>query len=122
MKFAQLFDVSGLATIVTGGASGIGLACAEAMGDNGARVTLIDADSETLQSAVKKQQSRGNDVRGAVVDVTDRAALHRAFDEAAACYGRIDVVFANRRSHRAPSCRSVVRSRARSVPDARPSV
>lgn len=33
MKIAQLFDVSGLATIVTGGASGIGLACAEAMGD-----------------------------------------------------------------------------------------
>jgi NAD(P)-dependent dehydrogenase (short-subunit alcohol dehydrogenase family) len=95
MKIAQLFDVSGLATIVTGGASGIGLACAEAMGENGARVTLIDADGETLQAAVEKQHSRGNDVRGAVADVTDRAALHRAFDEAAAHYGRIDVVFAN---------------------------
>jgi NAD(P)-dependent dehydrogenase (short-subunit alcohol dehydrogenase family) len=95
MKIAQLFDVSGLATIVTGGASGIGLACAEAMGDNGARVTLIDADGETLQVAVEKQHSRGNDARGVVADVTDRAALHRAFDEAAAHCGRIDVVFAN---------------------------
>ena len=34
-------------------------------------------------------------MRGAVADVTDRAALHRAFDEAVAHYGSLDVVFAN---------------------------
>ena len=95
MKIAQLFDVSGLATIVTGAASGIGLACAEAMSDNGARVTLLDANSETLKAAIEKLQARGGDVRGAVIDVTDRAALHRAFDEAVAHYGRLEVVFAN---------------------------
>jgi NAD(P)-dependent dehydrogenase (short-subunit alcohol dehydrogenase family) len=95
MKSAQLFDVSGLATIVTGAASGIGFACAEAMSDNGARVTLMDANGETLKTAVEKLQARGGDVRSAVVDVTDRAALHRAFDETTAHYGRLDVVFAN---------------------------
>ncbi len=46
MKVAQLFDVKGLATIVTGGASGLGLAYAEAMADNGARVTLLDFDAK----------------------------------------------------------------------------
>jgi NAD(P)-dependent dehydrogenase (short-subunit alcohol dehydrogenase family) len=95
MKIAQLFDVSGLATIVTGGASGIGLACAEAMSDNGARVTLLDANAESMTAAVVKLKSRGGDVRGAAVDVTDRASLHRAFDETVAHYGRLDVVFAN---------------------------
>ena len=37
MKTAELFDVRGLVTIVTGAASGIGLAYAKAMADNGAR-------------------------------------------------------------------------------------
>src|SRR5690606_6088977 len=95
MKIAQLFDVSGLATVVTGAASGIGLACAEAMSDNGARVTLLDANGAALEAALEKLKARGGDVRGAAVDVTDRAALHRAIDEAAAHYRRLDVVFAN---------------------------
>jgi NAD(P)-dependent dehydrogenase (short-subunit alcohol dehydrogenase family) len=95
MKTADLFDVRGLATIVTGGASGIGLACAEAMADNGARVTLMDIDPARLAAAVDRLRAAGGEVRGIVVDVTDRAALHRAFDETAAHEGRLDVVFAN---------------------------
>lgn len=95
MKIAQLFDVSGLATVVTGAASGIGLACAEAMSDNGARVMLLDANGAALEAALEKLKARGGNVRGAAVDVTDRAALHRAIDEAAAHYRRLDVVFAN---------------------------
>ena len=48
MKTAELFDVRGLVTIVTGAASGIGLAYAEVMADNGARVTLMDRDASSL--------------------------------------------------------------------------
>jgi NAD(P)-dependent dehydrogenase (short-subunit alcohol dehydrogenase family) len=94
MKTADLFSVSGLATVITGGASGIGRACAEAMIDNGARVTLIDASKDALAEAVTSLKTRG-DVRGAVVDVTDRKALIGAFDETASHYGKLDVVFAN---------------------------
>jgi NAD(P)-dependent dehydrogenase (short-subunit alcohol dehydrogenase family) len=95
MKIGTLFDVTGLATIVTGGGSGIGFACAEAMADNGARVTIMDLDPARLAAAVTRLRDAGGDVRGAVADVTDRAGLNRAFDEAAAHYGRLDVVFAN---------------------------
>ena len=95
MKIKQLFDVKGLATLVTGGASGIGFACAEAMSDNGARVTIADANGDALKEAVAKLQARGGDVRGVSLDVTDRAAVRRVVDETAAHYGRIDVVFAN---------------------------
>jgi NAD(P)-dependent dehydrogenase (short-subunit alcohol dehydrogenase family) len=95
MKAAQLFDVSGLATIVTGAASGIGLAYAEAMADNGARVTLIDIDSQSLDAAVRRLSERGGEVRGQVLDVTDRPALRTSVDETAALYGGLDVVFAN---------------------------
>ncbi len=95
MNAAALFDVSGLATVVTGGASGIGLAYAEVMAANGARVTIVDADTKALADVVDRFRSSGQDVRGDSVDVTDRTALDRSFDAAARHYGRLDVVFAN---------------------------
>jgi NAD(P)-dependent dehydrogenase (short-subunit alcohol dehydrogenase family) len=94
LKTADLFSVAGLATVITGGASGIGRACAEAMADNGARVTLLDANKDALAEAVAALKTRG-DVRGEVLDVTDRKALSGAFDEAAGHYRKLDVVFAN---------------------------
>ena len=95
MKSAQLFDVTALATIVTGAASGIGLAYAEAMADNGARVTLLDKDAKSLDAEVTRLGERGGDVRGQVVDVTDRKALKASIDAAATYYGKLDVAFAN---------------------------
>ncbi|MGO8917942.1 MAG: SDR family NAD(P)-dependent oxidoreductase [Stellaceae bacterium] len=96
MKIEALFDVGGLATIVTGGASGIGFAYAEAMADNGARVTVMDIDAAALDQAVARLNAAGSDrVRGVLVDVRDRAALSRAIDAVAAHEGRLDVVFAN---------------------------
>jgi NAD(P)-dependent dehydrogenase (short-subunit alcohol dehydrogenase family) len=95
MKAAQLFDVRGLATIVTGAASGIGLSYAEVMADNGARVTLLDRDAKSLAAQVKRLSGAGGDVRGQAVDVTDRAALRAAVDKAAGHYGKLDVAFAN---------------------------
>jgi len=95
MNTAVLFDVSGLATVVTGGASGIGLAYASVMADNGARVTIMDADEKALGEVVKRFRSTGQDVRGEVVDVTDRKALGRSFGTTVQHYGRLDVVFAN---------------------------
>jgi NAD(P)-dependent dehydrogenase (short-subunit alcohol dehydrogenase family) len=95
MKAAQLFDVSGLATIVTGAASGIGFAYAEVMADNGARVTLLDKDSQSLDAASRRLSERGGEVRAQVLDVTDRPSLRATVDAAASHYGRLDVVFAN---------------------------
>jgi len=94
VRAEQLFDIKGTAAIVTGAASGIGLACAKVLAANGARVTLMDKDADRLRSALSELPA-GSDARTAVADVTDRAALERAFDEAATAHGRIDVVFAN---------------------------
>ena len=95
MKTSELFDVKGLATIVTGGASGIGLAYAEAMAHNGARVALLDIDRSGLDRAVAKLKARGGHVRGIVADVTDRAGLRAAIDKSAKAFGKLDVLFAN---------------------------
>ena len=95
MKVSELFDVSGYGVIVTGGASGIGLGYVEALAANGARVTLLDRDAGRVADESRRLRAAGLDVHGQVVDVTDHPALDRAFDEAAARYGRLDVAFAN---------------------------
>ncbi|MBV9607253.1 MAG: SDR family oxidoreductase [Solirubrobacterales bacterium] len=95
MNVSSRFDVSGYGVIVTGGASGLGLAYGEVLAAHGARVTLIDLDAETLGAHTGRLVGEGLNVRGAVADVTDHAALDRAIDEAAQEYGRLDVAFAN---------------------------
>jgi NAD(P)-dependent dehydrogenase (short-subunit alcohol dehydrogenase family) len=95
MNVSSRFDVSGFGVIVTGGASGLGLAYGEVLAAHGARVTLIDVDGEALAGHTDRLVADGLDVRGAVADVTDHAALDRAIDEAAEVYGRLDVAFAN---------------------------
>jgi len=95
MNVSPRFDVAGFGVIVTGGASGIGLAYGEVLAAHGARVTLIDVDSDAVASQAARLRGEGLDVRSAVADVTDHDALDRVIDEAAASYGRLDVAFAN---------------------------
>ncbi len=91
----KAFDVSGRSVIVTGGASGIGLAYAEVMADSGARVCIFDINPAGMNAAVAAMTAAGGDVWGQVVDVSDRAAMAAAFDAVAERHGRIDVVYAN---------------------------
>lgn len=95
MSPTELFDVTGFGVIVTGGASGLGLAYGEALAAHGAHVTLIDLDRDGLERHVDQLVGAGLDVRGAVADVTDHDALDRVIDEAAETHGRLDVAFAN---------------------------
>ena len=95
MNVSSQFNVSGFGVVVTGGASGLGLAYGEVLAAHGARVTLLDIDEIALAEQVARLEAAGLDVRGAVADVTDHAALDEAIDGAAAAYGRLDVAFAN---------------------------
>lgn len=95
MQFEQLFSVRGYNAVVTGGASGLGLAFAEALAANGAQVTLLDVDGAQLEQEVTRMRSLGWQVHGEVADVRDHAALDAAIDRAAALTGRLDVIFAN---------------------------
>jgi NAD(P)-dependent dehydrogenase (short-subunit alcohol dehydrogenase family) len=95
VKLAELFNVKDCVAFVTGAASGLGLAYAEAMAENGAQVMLTDADAVALDKAVERLRKGGCRVDGAVVDVADGAALQAAIDKAAQKDGRLDAVFAN---------------------------
>ena len=66
-KIGELFNVAGYGAVVTGGASGIGLAFAEAFAANAARVTLLDVDGKRIESETKRLRDAGLDVRGKLV-------------------------------------------------------
>jgi NAD(P)-dependent dehydrogenase (short-subunit alcohol dehydrogenase family) len=95
VNVSSRFDVTGFGVVVTGGASGLGLAYGEVLAAHGARVTLIDVDAQRVVEQASRLRGKGLDVRAAVADVTEHDALDRAVDEAGALYGRLDVAFAN---------------------------
>lgn len=95
MKQAQLFNVDGHVAFITGAASGLGLAYAEVMAENGARVVLADADEAGLMNVAERLRSAGCSVETKALDVADTKALQSAIDTAAESFGRLDALFAN---------------------------
>ena len=95
MKLADLFDVRGHVAIVTGAASGLGLAYAEVMALNGATVVMTDVNAATLDEHVARLRGEGGAVEGVPLDVSDARALQAVIDGAAERHGRLDCLFAN---------------------------
>jgi NAD(P)-dependent dehydrogenase (short-subunit alcohol dehydrogenase family) len=95
MTAEALFDVRGHVTVVTGAASGLGLAMAEVMAENGAVVAMLDIDAAGLDAAVKRLAAAGHAVEGVGLDVGDTARVRAVINAVAAKHGRLDVVFAN---------------------------
>jgi 3-hydroxybutyrate dehydrogenase len=80
---------------VTGAASGIGLAVAEAMAAEGARVALSDMREEAVRVAADGLARQGREVAGFTCDVTDEKQLTGALDAAARQFGRVDILVNN---------------------------
>ncbi|KAA9105056.1 SDR family NAD(P)-dependent oxidoreductase [Microbacterium rhizomatis] len=91
----SLFSCAGQVAIVTGGASGIGLASAEALAAAGARVLIAGLAASDPSAAAAELASRGLEVAGIVGDVTDAPFLASLVDAALARWGRLDTVVAN---------------------------
>jgi 3-oxoacyl-[acyl-carrier protein] reductase len=82
-------DFKGRVAIVTGGATGIGLAVAQRLVASGGRVSLWDRDADSLEKA-KSVLGSETDVR--VVDVANSDLVDAAAKEAASALGRIDAL------------------------------
>jgi NAD(P)-dependent dehydrogenase (short-subunit alcohol dehydrogenase family) len=95
VKQADLFNVEGHVAFVTGAASGLGLAFAEVMAENGATVVLADIDAAALERQTGRLRDAGCDVESAAVDVADAPALRAAIAGTAERHRRLDAVFAN---------------------------
>lgn len=86
-------DISQAAhAFVTGGASGIGLGIADALAGRGVKVTIADVNTDALAEVIAE---RGDNFRGAELDVRDRDAWQQAKAEAEAAFGPVDILINN---------------------------
>lgn len=88
----ELFSLRGRAALVTGGSSGIGFGMAEAIALAGARTVLLARRKPELDAAVESIRARGGEAYRVVADVSDRAGLAEAANEAAGLVGEIDIL------------------------------
>lgn len=78
--------------VVTGGASGIGAASARLFAAEGARVALVDQDSEGLAGVANDIASKGGDALAITADVSSDALARAGVADVMAKWGRIDVL------------------------------
>jgi len=81
-------DFSGRAVVVTGGGTGIGLACAAAFAERGADVLVAGRRAAPLRAAEQRHER----IRSHVADVRAEKEVRGLIDAAVAAWGRIDVV------------------------------
>ncbi|MFG0228146.1 SDR family NAD(P)-dependent oxidoreductase [Achromobacter sp. 413638] len=86
--------LAGRHALVTGGARGIGLACARALLARGARVTLLGRDGAALDSAVGGLASLGQ-AQAVSADIADEASVRQAFAQAEAAFGPVHILVNN---------------------------
>ena len=88
-------DVRGQTAFITGAATGVGYGIAHAFLEAGMNVVVSDIRTEALQNATRELAKVSPNVRGIVVDVTDRDAMASTADEAEAAFGKIHVLVNN---------------------------
>src|ERR1700690_1391506 len=84
--------LEGKVAVVTGGNSGIGLASAKRLQEEGAKVAISGRSKKTLDEAVR---IIGNGTLAVQADTTSLADIERFFGEIARKLGKIDVLFVN---------------------------
>jgi NAD(P)-dependent dehydrogenase (short-subunit alcohol dehydrogenase family) len=91
MADLSLFDLTGQNALVTGGAVGIGRACAVALAKAGANVAIMDINEKTGTATAQEIQDMGRKSLFVSCDVTDKAQVQNAVAQGVATLGRLDI-------------------------------
>lgn len=82
LELSNLFDVKGKVALVTGGGSGIGLMCAQALAVNGAKVYIVGRTEEKLERVV---EAHGKGIAGEIIplvaDITSKDEIRKLVKE-----------------------------------------
>lgn len=89
------YDFSGQVALITGAASGLGRATAEAFAESGAAVVLVDRDQEKLTSLLNEIKGRGGKAIMLAGDVSDEQLAKTAVARAVTEYGSLDMAYNN---------------------------
>ena len=81
--------------LVTGAASGLGLATAKAFAQSGASVVLADTNEKAVHSAAEELSAQGHKTLAIKCDVADDAQVEAMVDRTVATFGRLDAAYNN---------------------------
>ena len=93
--YLEKLRLDGKKALITGGAQGIGLASAHALGEAGAVVVIADRDTEALERGRDALAIKGVECTTLLLDVTSTAEVDIAADRLSGEYGRIDILVNN---------------------------
>jgi 3-oxoacyl-[acyl-carrier protein] reductase len=95
MKAAEMFSLKGRVALVTGASSGLGVQFARALAENGAAIALVARRADRLKALKDEIEGKGGKAIAIEADVTDRAAMTRAFDVAEKAFGTVTILVNN---------------------------
>src|SRR5260370_9468782 len=93
--YLEKFRLEGRVAVVTGAGQGIGLACAEALAEAGAKVIIADRDPKAAEAGCASLKAKGYDAGVVIMDVTDSARVAEVADQLASQHGKIDILVNN---------------------------
>lgn len=95
-QLSSVFNVKGKIALVTGGGSGIGLMCSQALAVNGAKVYIVGRTEDKLQTA---KEAHGKDIAGELIpltaDVTTKDGVDKLVKEIESKEGYLDILVNN---------------------------
>lgn len=86
---------NGNAAVITGGASGIGLAAAHHYADAGMKVAIVDRDAEALETAEAELKEHGQEILSLTCDVSDKAAVDAMCEKVYETFGAVHCLMNN---------------------------
>jgi NAD(P)-dependent dehydrogenase (short-subunit alcohol dehydrogenase family) len=93
--YLDKYNLSGRVAVVTGGGRNIGLACAHALAEAGAKVVIGEIDAEIAEQGIRELAAAGFEAEFRQLDVTNAGAVKSVADSIVATHGSVDVLVCN---------------------------